>query len=53
MAKLRCIATCYMPISKGSKVVERYEDEENSDVYEVGELRVKEFLATDNFVLVS
>ncbi len=49
MSKVRCTATCYMPISKGNKVVERYEDEDGNDVYEVPFDRVKEFLATGNF----
>ncbi len=39
-----------MPIKKGSKVVDRYEDEDGADVYEVPEDRVKEFLGTGNFI---
>ncbi|KKL71578.1 hypothetical protein LCGC14_2093490 [marine sediment metagenome] len=53
MVKVKCIATCYMPVSKGNRVVERFEDEENSDVYEIDESRLKEFLATNNFVEVA
>lgn len=49
MAKLQCIATCYMPRTDG--VLERYEDEygDERDIYEVPEARVKEFLDTGKF----
>lgn len=52
MAKLRCIATCYMPIDPKKELpVERYEDYygDKRDAYEVDDNRVDEFLATGNF----
>ena len=55
MAKVRCAATCYMPQKDANdKVVERYEDEydDERDIYDIPEKRVKEFLDTGNFVLV-
>ncbi len=57
MALLRCIGTCYMPTGakpkKGrSPEVERFEDVEGEDLFEVEEDRVEEFLATGSFVAV-
>ncbi len=52
MIRVKCIATCYMSVSKGNKVVERYEDIDGEDVYDVPENRLKEFLDTANFVEV-
>ena len=57
MTALRCINTCYMPTGakpkKGrSPEVERFEDVEGEDLFEVEEYRVEEFLATSNFVAV-
>jgi len=55
MAKLLCIATCYMPTDdkpkKGKAGLEKFEDEfdDPRDVYEVAEGRVQEFLDTGNF----
>ena len=53
MAKLQCIATCYMPSAKKDVEVERYEDEPDEDVYEVSDKRVDEFVESGNFVLVA
>ncbi len=44
--RLRCVvSSCYMPIEKGSKVVDRFEDEHHEgsggDVYEVPNNLVK------------
>lgn len=53
MAKLRCISTCYMPITPGVELpAERYEDITNDDIYEVEDSRVAEFLATGKFETV-
>lgn len=49
MTKLRCLSTCYMPSNQKGVQVERYEDEEGEDVYEVPDDRVEEFLVTGNF----
>ncbi len=58
MAVLQCINTCYMPTGdkpkKGkNQVVERYEDVEGEDLFEVEEDRVEEFLTTGSFVAVA
>ena len=53
MAKVQCVATCYMPMKKGKKMpVERYEDEygDDRDIYEIPENRLAEFLDSGNFV---
>ncbi len=55
MARLRCIGTCYMPTGKKPKKgiqpeVERFEDIEGEDLFEVEEDRMEEFLTTGNFV---
>jgi len=55
MAKLRCTATCYMPTGKKPKKgrnpeVDRFEDVEGEDIFEVEDDRVEEFLATGNFI---
>ena len=47
--KLRCLATCYMPVSSESDTVERYENDDGGDVYDVPEERLSEFLDTGNF----
>ena len=60
MARVQCIATCYMParaaaIAHGA-AWERFEDEYNNldgDVYTVPGNRLQEFLGTKFFVLVS
>lgn len=46
--RLRCLATCYMPVSAGDDMVERYEDVDD-DVYDIPEDRLNEFLDTGNF----
>ncbi len=48
--RLRCRATCYMPVDDGH--VMRYEDEygDKRDVYDVPDYRVDEYLASGNFV---
>ena len=51
MAKLQCVATCYMPVNDEGKV-RRYEDEPGEDVYEVPDERVEAFKESGNFVLV-
>ena len=53
--KLRCTASsCYMPIEKGSKVVDRFEDDlkegDGSGVYEVPNNLVKLYLDSGNFI---
>ncbi len=53
--KLRCIGTCYMPTGKKPKKgrspeVDRFEDVEGEDLFEVEDGRVDEFLATGNFI---
>lgn len=56
MAKVQCIATCYMPVKRGIKMpVERYEDEEGedlTDLYDIPDNRLNEFLDTGNFLNV-
>ena len=57
MAKVRCLATGYMPSGKtGPNQPKwlRYEDwdDHNDDVYEIPGNRVQEFLDTGNFVRV-
>lgn len=51
--RLRCVATCYMPVGEGH--VMRYEDEygDERDDIQVPEDRVAEFLATGNFKAVT
>ncbi len=54
MAKVRCLATTYMPSGKsgpGKPKFTRYEDwhEEGDDVYAVPGNRLQEFLDTGNF----
>ena len=49
MQELRCLATCYMPSTRKGVKVERYEDIEDEDIYEVPDKRVNEFLETGNF----
>ena len=51
MAKVRCLATTYMPSKKKDVKFERYEDwhEHEGDVYEVPGNRLQEFLDTGNF----
>lgn len=49
MKKVKCLATVYMPSTKEGVKVERYEDTEGEDVYEIPDARLKEFLATGNF----
>ena len=51
--KLKCNATCWMPnsVKKGAPL-EKFEDDptgDGSDVYEVDEQLVEQFLATGNF----
>ncbi len=55
--RLRCtVSSCYMPIEKGKKVVDRFEDElrpgAGGDVYEVPDNLVKLYLDSGNFVPV-
>lgn len=52
MTNLRCLTTCYMPSTKKGVHVERYEDIEDEDIYQVPDKRVQEFLDTHNFELV-
>ena len=51
MAKVRCLATCYMPSRKKNVKFERYEDwhEQEGDVYEIPGNRLGEFISTGNF----
>ena len=51
MAKVLCIATCYMPVKKGGPIVERYEDEygDMRDLYDIPDNRLEEFLDTGDF----
>lgn len=51
MAKVLCIATCYMPVKKGKPIVERYEDEygDMRDLYDIPDNRLEEFLDTGDF----
>lgn len=51
MAKVRALATVYMPSKKKGVLVERYEDwfEEGGDVYDIPGSRLQEFLNTGNF----
>lgn len=53
--RLRCVvSSCYMPVEKGSGVVDRFEDEyqegDGSDIYEVPKNLVKVYLDSGNFV---
>ncbi len=52
MKKVRALATVYMPSTQKGVKVERYEDTEGEDVYEIPNARLEEFLATGNFVEV-
>ena len=54
MAKVRSLATVYMPSTKQGVKWERYEDweEDEGDVYHIPNTRLDEFLATGNFVRV-
>ena len=51
MAKVRAIATCYMPSGKKSHKFDRYEDwfENDGDIYDIPGQRLQEFLDTGNF----
>lgn len=51
MAKVRALATVYMPSNKKGVKWERYEDweEENGDVYDIPGNRLQEYLDTGNF----
>ena len=52
--KVNCVGTCYMPSDKQGVRVERYEDENGvEDTYEIPSGRLKEFLETGNFELVT
>ena len=50
---LKCLNTCYMPLAKGDKQLERFEDESTrreTVAPEVPNNLVKSYLATGNFV---
>ena len=52
---LRCTSTCYMPLKKGDKVLERFEDDSRGrDIvaHEVPNNLVTTYLKTDHFVRV-
>ena len=49
MKKVRALATVYMPSTKEGVKVERYEDIEGEDIYEISDRRLGEFLKTGNF----
>ena len=51
MAKVQCIATCYMPSNKKDVKWERYEDwfEDDGDIYDIPGKRLQEFLDTGYF----
>ncbi len=52
---LRCLATCYMPLEKGDKQLERFEDESTrreTVAHEVPDNLVKSYLDSGNFVAV-
>ena len=52
---LKCLATCYMPLEKGDKQLERFEDDSRGRetiAHEVPNNLVKSYLDTGNFVAV-
>ncbi len=53
---LKCVGTTYIPkggSGRDKNVLERFEDTDGEDVYEVPDNRVEEFLATGNFEVVT